>query len=79
MCVCVLLLLLLFVLTKNTKILLLGNTTIKTKIIRHHSIPNSTVLKRWNQKYEYVAVQKYLHIYLLFGYRVSYLFGMYLF
>ena len=31
-------------------------------IIRYYLVPNSTVLKYWNKKYEYAAIQKYVYL-----------------
>ena len=37
---------------------LVEHHTIKMDIIRYYPLPNSTALKLYNQKYDYVAFQK---------------------
>ena len=40
-------------------------------IIRHHLLPNCTALKLCNQRYEYVSVQKQVHIYICCGGQIN--------
>ena len=40
---------------------LVEHYTIKINIIRYYQLPNSTALKLFNEKYDYIAVKKLVH------------------